>query len=92
VFEVKSNKLFFGILGFSLFLFLDNRDEEEPAYLGFEPGAIHKQEFRPFWRDVLKADEWVLNTLEKGYMIPFSSSPTQYEEQNKYGHDLFLKV
>lgn len=63
---------------------LISREDEESMYLGFEPGAIHKQEFRPFWKDVLKADEWVLNTLELGYMIPFLSTPTQYEEQNKY--------
>jgi len=55
-------------------------------FRGFEPGAIHKLEYRSFWKDELKADEWVLNTLDKGYMIPFMTSPTQYEEQNKYVH------
>lgn len=58
--------------------------EEDPVFLKFEPGLIHNEKFRAFWKDVLKADEWVMNALEKGYMIPFHSSPTAYEEPNKY--------
>jgi len=59
-------------------------EADEPMYRGFEPGSIHKPEYRNFWKDVLKADEWVMNTIDKGYMIPFHSPPTQYEEPNKY--------
>lgn len=50
---------------------------KEPTFNKFEPGAIHKKEFREFWENVLKADAWVLQTLEKGYMIPFRCSPTK---------------
>lgn len=60
------------------------REEDDPVFLDFEPGSIHDEKFRAFWRDVLKADEWVMSTLDKGYMIPFHSSPTVYEEPNKY--------
>jgi len=51
------------------------RKEPEPQEVvmlnAFKPGLIHEDRFFPFWRDELKANNWVLNTLKKGYMIPF---------------------
>jgi hypothetical protein len=29
----------------------------------FEPGSIHKEEFRDFWRQELNASDWVMKTL-----------------------------
>lgn len=52
-------------------------EEDEPKFNCFEPGAIHKEKFRSFWVNTLKADEWVVQTLEKGYMIPFKEPPTK---------------
>lgn len=50
--------------------------EEEPQEVTmintFEPGLIHEERFFSFWANELKANDWVLNTLKKGYMIPFS--------------------
>ncbi len=48
----------------------------------FSPGSIHRDTFRPFWRDTLKASPWVMDFLDKGYKIPFSSLPGPYEEEN----------
>ena len=52
------------------------------AFKPFEAGSIHNPEVFEFWEKELKASEWVLNTLRKGYMIPFRDTPTQYEERN----------
>ena len=48
----------------------------------FHPGGIHREEVYNFWRDELKAGDWVLKTLREGYEIPFSHPPTSYEERN----------
>ncbi len=48
----------------------------------FEAGSIHKKEFFGFWKEVLEASEWVLNTLAKGYLIPFREDPPEYGERN----------
>ena len=39
------------------------------------PGRIGNPEFFPFWRDELKASEFVLSTISEGYKFPFSSIP-----------------
>jgi len=52
-----------------------SRDAEPQAEVminAFKPGLIHEECFFDFWKDELKANDWVLNTLKKGYMIPFS--------------------
>ena len=38
-------------------------------------GRIHREEFRAFWRDELKASPHIMHTLEHGYRIPFAVSP-----------------
>ena len=48
----------------------------------FKPGRIHLEEFRNFWREVLNASKWVLDTLESGYKLPFRELPGDYEERN----------
>ena len=35
-----------------------------------------------FWKTELKANEWVMETLRTGYVIPFESLPPVYEEPN----------
>jgi len=51
------------------------REDPEPQEVvmlnAFQPGLIHEDRFFHFWREELKANNWVLNTLKKGYMIPF---------------------
>ena len=44
---------------------------------GDVPGNIHKLHFRRLWKEVIKAPEFVLKTLEEGYELPFRlhSSP-----------------
>ena len=48
----------------------------------FSPGSIHSEEFREFWKTSLKAGEWVMDTLQQGYVIPFEKTPEAYEECN----------
>jgi len=56
--------------------------KEESFQPKFEPGSIHKKDVFEFWKNNLKASDWVLKTLEFGYKIPFESLPDQYEEKN----------
>ena len=39
------------------------------------PRRIGDPQFYPFWRDILKAPEFVLSTIRVGYIIPFLSEP-----------------
>jgi hypothetical protein len=48
----------------------------------FRPGAIHESSYRSFWKDELKAGNWVMEVLANGYVIPFEYSPPPYEEEN----------
>ena len=48
----------------------------------FSPGGIHQPGALSFWRHELKANDWVLEVLANGYVIPFEEPPTQYEEGN----------
>ena len=36
------------------------------------PGRIGNEAFFPFWRDVLKAPQFVLDTISEGYKFPFN--------------------
>lgn len=54
----------------------------------FFPGAIHKEEVRHFWQTELKASDWVMQVLEKGYVIPLTQLPTVYEEPNNASANL----
>jgi hypothetical protein len=49
---------------------------------GFVPGSIHKEHYRKFWKETLKANKWVLSTLKSGYILPLASKPPAYEEEN----------
>ena len=50
---------------------------------GFLPGSIHLPDKVEFWRNELKASDWVMDTLRQGYMLPLESPPpTKYEEDN----------
>ena len=35
------------------------------------PGNIHRKEFRDFWKNVLKPTAFIMETIEKGYSLPF---------------------
>ena len=53
----------------------------------FVPGSIHADEVRELWREMLKAGEWVMDVLEKGYTIPLMTLPDPYEEPNNASAD-----
>ena len=44
--------------------------------------SIHDGNSIGYYREFLKEDKWVLNTLENLHYIPFSSPPTDYFEKN----------
>ncbi len=48
----------------------------------FAAGSIHGLEVRAFWEQELKSPPWVLQLLETGYFLPFTSEPPCYEEKN----------
>lgn len=58
------------------------RSEELMVFNKFEAGSIHKDEFFAFWKEELKASDWVLLTLQQGYLIPFKENPSIYSERN----------
>ena len=58
------------------------RENELMPFREFKAGSIHTSEVLEFWEKELKASDWILNTLKKGYLIPFRENPTQYEEGN----------
>ena len=48
------------------------------------PGRIGRPEFYDFWKNDLKASDFVLDTIKNGYKIPFKSiPPTNFCENNK---------
>ena len=48
----------------------------------FVPGSIHTDDKLSYWKDTLRANQWVIDTLKFGYCLPLTSVPSQYEEQN----------
>jgi hypothetical protein len=61
---------------------LETTEVEEVPQPEFVPGSIHGKRFRSFWEEELGASNWVLDTLEWGYRLPFVSEPGTYEERN----------
>ena len=59
---------------------LEAGKNSDPAL--FRPGSIHEVSCFSYWRDTLKASDWVLKTLQNGYSIPFTTLPECYEEPN----------
>ncbi len=57
-------------------------NEEKTEQETFKAGSIHSPEFRQFWKDELKTDEWVRQTIEIGYVLPLTDLPPAYEEDN----------
>ncbi len=49
----------------------------------FIPGGIHKEQAKLFWKNILNANDWVLDVLEHGYSLPFYSIPVPSCEKNK---------
>jgi hypothetical protein len=48
----------------------------------FEPRGIHHSETQDFWRHELKAGDWVMDVIDRGYVIPLNDLPSNYEEEN----------
>jgi len=49
----------------------------------FRAGSIHGQDQIRFWKEQLKASEWVMDVLENGYTLLFEKYPDcEYEEEN----------
>ncbi len=44
--------------------------EDAELFREFTAGGIHDDLFRSFWKDELKASNWVLDVLKTGYIIP----------------------
>ncbi len=61
---------------------LDSQVESLLPFNEFKAGSIHDGKVFKFWKDELKAANWVLDTLIEGYKIPFLSRPGVYTERN----------
>ncbi len=61
---------------------LSQEREEKMNQDIFKAGSIHWPEFREFWINELKSDEWVRQTIEIGYVLPLADLPPCYEEDN----------
>ena len=48
----------------------------------FQAGSIHKPEYYEYWENTLKANNWVLELLKFGYVLPLIKLPDRYEEKN----------
>lgn len=57
-------------------------EEEHVLQNSFRAGSIHEHRFRKFWKNELQASPWVIDTLARGYKIPFEKIPSSYEEEN----------
>ena len=41
-----------------------------------------EQEAVQFWRSELNANQWVMNVLENGFVMPFVNAPEEFEADN----------
>ena len=57
-------------------------DDHSLVQPSFIPGNIHKAQYRAFWTETLKANDWVIDLLEHGYSLPFLSEPTSSNTRN----------
>ena len=46
------------------------------------PASIHRVEFRDFWLNSIKPDQYVMDTISYGYKLPFISEPPESFEDN----------
>ena len=63
--------------------------ENESVYVGRKlttdtrvPGNVHNQEFRKFWQEELKPNEYLFNIIQNGYRLPFKSLPPSHFSAN----------
>ncbi len=61
---------------------VEEQIQEEVQINEFQAGSIHEEKFFQFWKDTLKASQWVLDLLQVGYIIPFKTIPGPYMEKN----------
>ena len=60
----------------------------------FQPGKIHEPSVRSFWTNELQANNWVLDTLQHGYALPFHTSPISMHLRNNLSarqHEKFVR-
>ena len=48
---------------------------DKKARAALVPGRIHHEKYRDFWRDELKAPQYILDILETGYKLPLTRWP-----------------
>ena len=61
---------------------LDQYEFEQGAFgSGFSQGKLHAH--FSFWRDMVKASDFVLNVIQNGYKIIFLDSPSPYSIENR---------
>ena len=64
------------------------------------PGRIGKPEYFSFWRDELKASDFILNTIRYGYKFPFDSVPPEsmcknnksFMQNREFGYNELLRL
>ena len=64
------------------------------------PGRIGKPEYFSFWRDELKASDFILNTIRNGYKFPFDSVPPEsmcknnksFMQNREFGYNELLRL
>ena len=48
------------------------------------PGSIHNPRYRNFWKNSLKANEFIMDIIDNGYKIPFvETPPSSFSENNR---------
>ena len=74
---------------------LHNQDyeyENELNVSAFHVGSLNKQ--FSFWKDTIKANNFVLNDISNGYLIPFYKTPTSVNLRNNgsaFKHSSFVE-
>ena len=66
-----------------------------PELRDFQPGGIHELSVRKFWEQDLKANKWVMDTLEFGYALPFHTPPVSTNLRNNLSarqHEVFVRT
>ena len=58
----------------------DYEYENELNVSAFHVGSLNKQ--FSFWKDTIKANNFVLNVISSGYLIPFYKTPTSVNLRN----------
>ena len=60
----------------------EKNDQIREKFQNFVPGGIHEPKAIQFWDSELKANQWVMEVLKHGYVLPLEKIPEIYEEEN----------